>query len=319
MKRVILDGDLTHSTDWVNHNEQLSYWNEQVCQEFVHLSCKTEKHNQAFNGQIYTASCGALQFAEIRSESQRVNRERTHVNRHLDDHFYLNLQLSGQSYNGQHGESAILSPGDMVLLDTTRPFTMDFHKDFAQLSIMLPRHALIDLLPNAEDMVGKKLSSASAKISAELLLSIARSAQKFSTDEAAMLSTQAISLLANTYHVSSLNAKPDNSGQLKQIKFFMQEHLSESDLTMAQIASAHKMSIRSLQRLFQDENYSVSEYLMHIRLKHAFNLLLKASRDHSILDIAFASGFKNASHFSRSFKQEFGQSPKDVRRQSLNG
>lgn len=315
MKRYVLDGELAHSTGWVAENEQLDYWNEHVCQEFVHLKCASNNDRQAFQGNIYTATCGDLQFAEIRSEAQRVSRDSSQVRRYLDDHFYLNLQLAGKSYNVQHSSSSILSPGDLVLLDTTRPFTMDFHGDFAQLSIMLPRQSLIDLLPEAEDMVGQKLSSASAKISAELLLSIARSAGKLNPAEADMVSTQAISLLANTYRVSDMNPLSHNVGPLKQVKFFLYEHLSDADLTLQSIAAAHQMSVRTLQRLFSNETHSVTEYLLHVRLKHAYRLLSNSNNRQSILDIAYASGFKNASHFSRVFKQEYGQTPMEVRKQ----
>ncbi len=190
---------------------------------------------------------------------------------------------------------------------------MDFSDHFAQLSIMLPRQSLIDLLPNAEDMVGKRLSSASSKISADLMLSIARNAQKLNHEESSMLSQQAINLLANTYHVSNYQTAVNGGSQLRQIKFYIRENLNNADLNIRDIAAVHKISTRSLLRLFENESLSLAQYIMHSRLKHALELLRHPDCKMSILEIAYTCGFKNPSHFSRVFKQAFGSSPKDIR------
>lgn len=80
--------------------------------------------------------------------------------------------------------------------------------------------------------------------------------------------------------------------------------------TMAKLAGT---SMRHLDRLFSTRLKSsfLATYLA-IRLDHARRLLEQSPL--SIAEVAFATGFSSASHFSRHFKSRFGQSPNALRR-----
>jgi transcriptional regulator GlxA family with amidase domain len=67
-----------------------------------------------------------------------------------------------------------------------------------------------------------------------------------------------------------------------------------------------------LERAFRrDTGLSPAAYLRRLRLKHAADLILhSASR---IDAVALACGFADASSFSRAFRQEFGQTPRQMR------
>lgn len=55
---------------------------------------------------------------------------------------------------------------------------------------------------------------------------------------------------------------------------------------------------------------SVNELIQSIRLKNAYTYL--ANDDYNISEVAYKVGFKNLSHFSKSFKAKFGKAPSDV-------
>lgn len=57
------------------------------------------------------------------------------------------------------------------------------------------------------------------------------------------------------------------------------------------------------------------EFLSEVRLGHACRLL--AETDWPVVDIAFDSGFNNLSNFNRRFRQTYGTSPRDYRKQLL--
>ena len=59
---------------------------------------------------------------------------------------------------------------------------------------------------------------------------------------------------------------------------------------------------------------SPGEYLRECRLERAA-ALLRDRRHRSLLDIAALAGFSDHSHFSRAFRQHFGCTPSDYRRQ----
>ena len=90
--------------------------------------------------------------------------------------------------------------------------------------------------------------------------------------------------------------------------------LCEPDLAISAIASHQGVTPRYLQRLFETEGASFSEFLRDRRLELAFATLGDPARvGDSISSIAFDCGFSDLSHFNRSFRKRFGQAPSDVR------
>jgi transcriptional regulator GlxA family with amidase domain len=79
--------------------------------------------------------------------------------------------------------------------------------------------------------------------------------------------------------------------------------------SMARLAS---VSARHLDRLFAEHlGVSFHETYRRIRLDHARRLLEQSPL--SLSELAFATGFSSASHFSRAFKDHFGLTPKSAR------
>lgn len=81
------------------------------------------------------------------------------------------------------------------------------------------------------------------------------------------------------------------------------------------LAKLANISVRQLERLFKLHlGRTISEHYTEVRMRHARTLLRQTSL--SVLEVAIASGFTNASHFSRAYRKRFGHSPRhEVQRQ----
>ncbi|MBC6998072.1 AraC family transcriptional regulator [Cytophaga sp. FL35] len=85
------------------------------------------------------------------------------------------------------------------------------------------------------------------------------------------------------------------------------------DLSLNEYARISSRSLAAFKRDFLDYYQTTpGKWLTDKRLKHA-TMLLKTTKQ-NVSDIVFHSGFKNVSHFSRIFKQKFGQSPLQYRK-----
>jgi acetamidase/formamidase/AraC-like DNA-binding protein len=90
--------------------------------------------------------------------------------------------------------------------------------------------------------------------------------------------------------------------------------LDDPDLTPAKIAGAEGISERYLQKLFEGAGTSFTHYLRERRLQRTWaDLSNPAEAHHSISEIAFRVGFNDSAHFSRTFRQRFGLSPREFR------
>jgi len=71
---------------------------------------------------------------------------------------------------------------------------------------------------------------------------------------------------------------------------------------------------RYLQRLFESEGTTFSEYVTGQRLAQAYRMLSDPRfLDRTITRIAFDVGFGNLSYFNRLFRRRYGATPSDVR------
>ncbi|MEO5888945.1 MAG: AraC family transcriptional regulator [Ferruginibacter sp.] len=103
----------------------------------------------------------------------------------------------------------------------------------------------------------------------------------------------------------------DSDRMIDVIKF-VKANLSEN-ISLKQVAEIACMTEQSFCRFFKSRsNKNFFQYLKDLRMEHASELLIKSSSK-SISDIALQCGFGNSSHFSKTFKDHYGQSPHQYR------
>ncbi len=96
---------------------------------------------------------------------------------------------------------------------------------------------------------------------------------------------------------------------LEKIKECIDRNLTNSDYSVAELSSDVCMSRMNLYRkLLSITGQTPSDFIKTIRLKKAASLLLEKST--TIVDVAYAVGYSTPSYFTRSFKTEFGMTPK---------
>ncbi len=86
----------------------------------------------------------------------------------------------------------------------------------------------------------------------------------------------------------------------------------ETPLSAQEIADIAAMSVRQTERLFaQHLNTTPMNFYMQMRLEKARKLL--SQTELSVTEIAVACGYKSTSHFTKSFRDAYGATPKRMR------
>lgn len=97
----------------------------------------------------------------------------------------------------------------------------------------------------------------------------------------------------------------------------MEQHL-EAPLPLAEVASRSGVSLRQLQRLFEQHlGTSPRQWYLQQRLARAWRLLTETDLD--VLSVGLACGFSSSSSFARAFRGQYGQSPRQARRSDGSG
>lgn len=90
----------------------------------------------------------------------------------------------------------------------------------------------------------------------------------------------------------------------------MRERFTDPLFSVADLAGAAHLSMRSLQLLFQEIGRSPASEIRRLRLEHAYGML---ERGHSVQTACFSSGYSDPGSFTRAFRLRFGRVPTQVR------
>jgi DNA-binding response OmpR family regulator/anti-sigma regulatory factor (Ser/Thr protein kinase) len=110
--------------------------------------------------------------------------------------------------------------------------------------------------------------------------------------------------------IEKIEMKSADEILMQKIMKIINENLSNPDLSVEMLASSVGMSRVHMHRKLKElTNQSARDFIRGIRLKQAATLL--SNKKHTISEVAYATGFSNLSHFSNSFKEFYGVSPKE--------
>jgi len=129
---------------------------------------------------------------------------------------------------------------------------------------------------------------------------------------------------APTSHPAAPAARPARTAPsatealLDGIKTYIEQHLSDPELTPTAIAAAGHVSLRYLHHLFQRDGRTVGAFLRERRLEHCrADLSDPALAARGVCEIARRWGFRDAAVFNRAFKSAYGMTPGAYREQRL--
>ena len=98
-----------------------------------------------------------------------------------------------------------------------------------------------------------------------------------------------------------------------KVTAFIEENISESELSVEQIAEAMGMSRANIyRRMVAATGNTPSEFIKIVRLRHAERLLMQSGL--TISEICYEVGFTSPRYFSKCYKEFFGYVPSKARR-----
>lgn len=108
--------------------------------------------------------------------------------------------------------------------------------------------------------------------------------------------------------------------RLKLIRKDILERLADASLQIEDVALRQRVTVRYVQRLFESEGTTFSDFLRTARLDLAFRLLQERGVvADTIASIAYDTGFSDISVFNRAFRRRFDATPSEIRAKALIG
>jgi AraC-like DNA-binding protein len=300
-------------------DRRLAVWQDIVCDTFVGLDCRSYMRD-GFWGSVSQNMIGPVSTTRVDSCAQRVLRTPSRIARANQDFVLVSLGTSGVNGVFQDGREAVMSPGQFVIYDTTRPYELRFDDSFTQTIFQIPRKLLHQRVGSFDTLTATTFlgDRPLERLAYEFLLGMSKTIEQVDTATATRLLDQALDLIAMAFadkmHQRALDLPFHRSALLYRLKNYILAHLRDPDLSMPRTATAIGISPRYASDLMASEQTSFRSYVQVQRLERCKRDLSDPTQaTRHISDIAFAWGFNDLAHFSRIFKQRFGASPREWR------
>jgi AraC family transcriptional activator of tynA and feaB len=268
-----------------------------------------------FAGWMHPVSVCGFTALDMGCNAQRI--ERTYRDARLDgvDHYFAIFQVGGASAMLSHNDQALrLGIGDVAFVDAARPatyFADDGQGPWNTVTLNLPRELLVSHL-GFEPQAG--ICRRAGTTAGRLLFELIRNAGQAEGSAAESYMQLAVYDLVGALFAPS-DAWPASRHADKlfaRIRGVIKDGIADPDFGPGEVAAAVGISLRYLQKLFTERGSTCSEFIYSLRLDHAARLLKRRASlrtGQPLSEIAYASGFRDYTHFARRFRHRFGYAP----------
>jgi AraC family transcriptional activator of tynA and feaB len=293
-------------------DERLSSWVravEPICGRVL-MDCDSD-----FEGRIDFRTIQNLMAVRIIHNARSARRGRNGV--HSSPLRALNViyQLSGRSSIRQGSREAVLLAGEMAMLDSSQPCRLRFEGKNAQIWLQLSAQDLRMHGALTHPRLALTVTGAAATLIGTTMRTVFADPRAWTDLQKNAIRSSLLSLIAATWcgieiHPVSRNGREAVRPIVHIVQNYILTHLNSAHLAPESIARVHGISVRHLHRLFKATGTSLAHWIRRCRLDRcAADLLDAAQATERVTQIAFNWGFNDSAHFSRAFKEEFGQSP----------
>lgn len=283
------------------------------------------EHKPVVNGHVGILQAGGIEIAHIANDLGDVRREAEDIRRDFGENLFLLIQLEGSCGIEQRGQQAIISPGDCILVDSSRPSTFHFGGSYSNhISVHMPRQLLFTKASQTLD-VSRKLPSADP-LSIMLGSLVAKLIEVDANDKRAphlqRLLFDATRQAFATQEEIDILPHTDSAGErLEIVQVLIDRHLTDENLTARWLAEKVGVSLRTLQDDFNGYGTTPTS-LIRLRRLHLAKEQLQQHNGHgaklNIAEVALSAGFSDISYFNRCFREVFHCTPKDYLNRDKN-
>jgi AraC-like DNA-binding protein len=297
-------------------------WEDSVCRTFVPLRARSTDSVTDFRGQVGSVSLGAVVLAQVAASGALVERTPRLIRQDDPELYKFGLQVSGTSVIEQDGREARLGPGDLAIYDTSRPYRISFADDFAMTVAMFPRHLVRLPEQHMAQLTAKRLAGDTGlgSLIAPLMRGLGSGSSATGAVIATHLGDAVLDLVTAAFAEQMQTPLTEDSPSsrrvlLARVHQFIDAHLHDPELNSQVLADAHFISLRTLQKLFEESGMSVATTIRTRRLERCRRALADPTMSAvSVAQISQRWGFTDGPHFSRLFRSVYGQAPREYRR-----
>ena len=282
-------------------------WRSALWSQFLRLDSASP--DDGFFGRIEPVVAGSQRLTAVHSTTQVTERTAAHLRLDPQDDVLVALQVDGTGGIEQDGRQTRLRPGDFACYITDRPYRLAFDGPFRQIILRLPRQRLACQIVGLGGVTARSFDGqrGAGLLARGFLQQMVENRSVLSDADLMAAEDVTARLLATAIRQGLTGDSVAETLRVERIKRIIEDELRDPHIDLSAIASREGISLRGLQRLFQAEGTTPSQWVADRRLSGiAADLRDPAQRRRSITDVALSWGMVDPSQFSRAFRKRFG-------------
>ena len=309
----------------ISHRNQLEYWNYAVCDTYFQLGLKVDAQVPV-NGVLlaWKLSDSAVSLSSLESSPTCYFRNRAHMASSDEPYYLITIPCLTGIYFEQDGQHIDCQPGHFIVERSDLPYRFGYRNFNKVMVLKIPEKMVNNRIRGHLRYAGLSFSSSSGlgRIFFEKIRSIYTEFNCIDAASKSLLIEQLIDtfclIIQNDERILGSEESSLTAFHLAKVEKFMDQHLSDPELTPEKIAKGCGISVRYLYKLFSSRNISPIRRLYEKRLESIHRKLVDWRSSIPIGELAYAHGFNEQAHFSRMFKTKFGVSPTELRKNNRN-
>ncbi len=307
------------STDHLPEQDRIPFWREHYGRVMLRADLEPAR-DMVFEACITSLALPGLQLMKASSSPVKISRSGEYLADGNDD-IVLAINRAGSLTVASGGREQSLREHEAILLAGSE--AASFHRTSMGRSFTLrvPRPMVESAVVSADDALMRPVSgdrgalrlltnythwllNAGPSMDSSLLNLSVRHVQDL----------LALAIGPRADFAETARARGLRAARLKLAKSYVVAHSHRRDISIATVASSLSVTPRYVQRLFEADGTTFSDFLVGQRLARAHRLLCDPASSHSAIStIAYDAGFGDLSYFNRRFRRLYGLTPRDVR------
>jgi len=305
------------STSGVSERDRIAFWREHYGNVMLRVDIEPAP-GLAFEASNRCLSLPGLQLMESSSSPAKVSRSGRFLADGNDD-VVLAIARSGSVIINSGGREQHLRDGEAIVLSGGEPASYHRISTGRSFTLRVPRATFESTVVSVDDALMRPIASDRGALKlmedyASWLMNAGSMDQQLLNlsvrhiQDLLVLAIGPTSDFADTARTRGLRA-----ARLKLAKSYIASHSHRHDLSVTTLAASLNVTPRYVQRLFEADGTTFSEFLLGQRLARAHRLLCGPQASAAISTIAYDVGFGDLSYFNRRFRRQYGMTPREVR------
>ena len=306
------------STSQCREENKNQIWARTLSETYFPLSA--DCHNPTeFSGTLNSWSLGMLGLSEMECDGVIYHRRRSHFTNEKDSSLLITIPHTGDVYFKQASRETKCNPGRFLVERGDTPYEF-WHGKRNKLWVLKVPTASVRARLGAINRLGALTFDTTSGVGLYFMGAVRNTiecANQINNAGREMSGQHLLDLLCLSMRsdgrILDSSSSTIRAAHLQRAEQFIRDNLANPNLKSQLVAESCGISLRYLQQLFAENEYSIIGYIRDKRLTRCDEALKVVNAATSVANIAHKWGFYDHAQFCKYYRKRFGCTPTDTR------